>query len=230
MHFPNMMVVIGAVLLVLIALLAVLVVLYFRRPVTAPPAWAVPDQTGQAPARAGEEVERDTYLIVPDITGYTQYLSLNRFSLGHAQHIVSELLAALIGEGAPQLVPAKIEGDAILFAADAKASGELGGCDLGSTLVRLLATFYARREALQRSLNRPAVQVLERSNLCPCNACQHIGDLDLKIVVHRGPVLRYHLGAFHELGGLPVIAVHRLLKSNLQLARYLMITEAAAEA
>ena len=218
MHFPNMMVVIGAVLLVLIALLAVLVVLYFRRPVTAPPAWAVPDQTGQAPARAGEEVERDTYLIVPDITGYTQYLSLNRFSLGHAQHIVSELLAALIGEGAPQLVPAKIEGDAILFAADAKASGELGGCDLGSTLVRLLATFYARREALQRS------------NLCPCNACQHIGDLDLKIVVHRGPVLRYHLGAFHELGGLPVIAVHRLLKSNLQLARYLMITEAAAEA
>ena len=83
---------------------------------------------------------------------------------------------------------------------------------------RLLATFYARREALQRS------------NLCPCNACQHIGDLDLKIVVHRGPVLRYHLGGFHELSGLPVIAVHRLLKSNLHLARYLMITQAAGEA
>ncbi len=221
MHFPGMMAVVVLVLLLLLALLALLAFLFFRgrvaeRPATLP-SWT-PRQPAARPAAEAEEAERDTFLIMPDISGYTQYLSLNRFSLGHAQHIISELLETLMRCGAPRLALSKIEGDAILFYAEApQAAGPPGG-ELGATLVDLLAAFYARRKEL------------EASNLCPCNACRHIGDLDLKIVVHRGPVLRYHLGEFQELSGLPVIAVHRLLKSSLHLDRYLMITEAAGAA
>lgn len=215
MHWPGMM----AVVVLVPLLAAVLLVLFFRRPAKVRP--EVPSDWMRSGARAGAEGddlgERETYLIVPDITGYTQFLSLNRFSVGHAQHVVTELLSALLREGVPQLAPSKIEGDAILFYADAEASGALQGRDLGRTLVELLAAFYTKREALQAA------------NLCPCGACRHIGDLDLKIIVHRGPVLRYRLGAFHELSGLPVIAVHRLLKSSLALTRYLMVSDTAVQ-
>lgn len=199
--------------LILILFLVVLLVLFFRRPVAAQPedlsSWA------ESGAGGGDQSERRTYLIVPDITGYTRFLSLNRFSVGHAQHIISELLGVLIRRGRPRLALSKVEGDAILFYADAEPSGDLHGGDLGGMLVELLAAFYAKRAELQKS------------NLCPCKACRHIADLDLKIIVHCGPVLRYRLGELHELSGLPVIAVHRLLKSKLALDRYLMVTDRA---
>jgi Protein of unknown function (DUF2652) len=217
MAFSGMMIFMVLVPLLLILLLTVLLVLFFRRPASVvpggPPSWAE-----LTPAVADDDrSERNTFLIVPDITGYTRFLSLNRFSVGHAQHIVSELLGALIRQGAPLLVPSKIEGDAILFYADASPQGGLQGKELGAALVDLLTAFYGKREQLQKS------------NLCPCKACGHIGDLDLKIFVHRGPVLRYRLGGFYELSGLPVIAVHRLLKSSLALTRYLMVSDIAVQ-
>ncbi len=70
---------------------------------------------------------------------------------------------------------------------------------------------------------------MARSNLCACGACRHIGDLDLKAVVHRGPVSAYRLGRFVELSGLPVVVVHRLLKNGVRRPRYLLVTRDARD-
>ena len=230
-HFPGMMLVI---ILAAVVLVALFLAWFFRRPVSSDDIARLPltrfHPSGDTPLKGtvstkatngftgldqGAEAERDTYLVVPDISGYTRFLSLNRFSLGHAQHIISELLGALIEGVAPQLVPSKIEGDAILFFGLADEAGDLTGADLGATVASLLRSFYAKREEL------------EQSNLCPCNACKRIGELDLKVFIHRGPVLRYRLRGFYELSGVPVIAVHRLLKNRLSLHRYIMVTEPA---
>jgi Protein of unknown function (DUF2652) len=225
MYFPGL---IPLIILVLVLLAAILLVLFFRRPV--PDGYVrlsslefINSSKDEKPIKTdldagiegGGALERDTYLVIPDISGYTRFLSLNRFSLSHAQHVISQLLNAVIEGATPQLIPAKIEGDAILFFGLADQSGKLVGADLGTTIVSLLSKFYAKREQLQRS------------NLCPCNACQRIGELDIKVVVHRGPVLRYRLGTFPELSGVSVIAVHRLLKNCLSMQRYVMVTEEA---
>lgn len=231
MHFPGMM---PLIILLLVLLVGFLLVLFFRRPapsdhITASSFASLHPSRSERPARtisnagielpAGHEgsgtFERETYLVIPDISGYTRFLSLNRFSLSHAQHVISQLLSAVIESVSPQLAPAKIEGDAILFSGFADQTGQLVGADLGATVASMLSDFYAKRDELHRS------------NLCPCNACKRIAELDLKVFIHRGAVLRYRLAGFSELSGVPVVTIHRLLKNSLSLQRYIMVTEAA---
>jgi hypothetical protein len=158
---------------------------------------------------------RDTALVMPDISGYTRFLHLSRFAEAHAQHIVTELLQAIIAAAAPTLTASKVEGDAVLLYAPLDGPHARTPEQLADALDRLIRAFYLRLDEL------------ERSNLCRCECCRHLGDLDLKAVVHRGPVTAYRLGRFTELSGMPVILTHRLLKNSAQTPRYLLVTEPA---
>jgi hypothetical protein len=158
---------------------------------------------------------RDTLLVMPDITGYTRFLHLNRFAEAHAQHIVTELLQAVISGAEPALTASKVEGDAVLLYAPMEGRSARSAGEIERALEELIRAFYYRREELKAS------------NLCRCDACSHIGDLDIKAVVHRGPVTAYQLGTFTELSGLPVVAVHRLLKNSVDRPRYVLVTEQA---
>lgn len=125
MHFPGMM---PLIILLLVLLVGFLLVLFFRRPapsdhITASSFASLHPSRSERPARtisnagieppAGHEgsgtFERETYLVIPDISGYTRFLSLNRFSLSHAQHVISQLLSAVIESVSPQLAPAKLK-------------------------------------------------------------------------------------------------------------------------
>jgi len=161
---------------------------------------------------------RDTFLVIPDISGYTRFIELNQFSAGHAQYVVSELLHAVIDAAKPVLKPKGIEGDAVVFYAFAESddpSGGVAGSQVGLATVDLLNAFYQRRAELKHC------------NACHCKACSHIDDLHLKVVVHRGPVVHYVLDNFEDLTGFSVIAAYRLLKNSLGLNRYILLTEAA---
>lgn len=158
---------------------------------------------------------RDTVLVMPDISGYTRFLHLSRFAEAHAQHIVTELLQAMIAGAAPTLTAAKVEGDAVLLYAPLDGPSARTPAEVAQAVDALIRAFYARLEAL------------ERSNLCRCDCCRHIGDLDIKAVVHRGPVTAYRLGRFTELSGMPVIVTHRLLKNSARTPRYVLVTHAA---
>lgn len=159
---------------------------------------------------------RDTALVMPDISGYTRFLHLSRFAEAHAQHIVSELLQAIIAGAAPTLTTAKVEGDAVLLYAPLDGPHARTPDQIADAVDALLRAFYRRLDELARS------------NLCHCDCCRHLGDLDLKAVVHRGPVTAYRLDRFTELSGMPVIVTHRLLKNSVQTPRYVLVTEAAS--
>jgi len=160
---------------------------------------------------------RDTALVMPDISGYTRFLNLSRFAEAHAQHIVTELLQAIIAGAAPTLTTSKVEGDAVLLYAPLEGPHARTPEQVAEAVEALLRAFYRRLDEL------------DRSNLCRCDCCQHLGDLDLKAVVHRGPVTAYRLDRFTELSGMPVIVTHRLLKNSAQTPRYVLVTDAAAE-
>ena len=160
---------------------------------------------------------RDTALVMPDISGYTRFLHLSRFAEAHAQHIVTELLQAIIAGAAPTLTTAKVEGDAVLLYAPLDGPHARTPEQVAEAVEALIRAFYVRLDEL------------DRSNLCRCECCQHLGDLDLKAVVHRGPVTAYRLDRFTELSGMPVIVTHRLLKNSARTPRYVLVTDAAAD-
>jgi hypothetical protein len=152
---------------------------------------------------------------MPDISGYTRFLQLSRFAEAHAQHIVTELLQAMIAAAAPTLKASKVEGDAVLLYAPLEGPHARTPEQVADALETLIRAFYVRLDEL------------DRSNLCNCACCRHLDKLDLKAVVHRGPVTAYRLDRFTELSGMPVILTHRLLKNSAQSPRYLLVSEPA---
>ena len=218
-----MLVAAAVVLAVLIGL--VLLILALRRPVSGPfrprldeslsrnfvpdVAMAEPEATGELDAKQVEAV-----LVIPDISGYTRFMALNRFSLGHAQYIVSQLLNEIIDTVASRLRVAKVEGDAVLFYAE---RNEGHGLDVGKAVSDVLTAFYERRRQLFQN------------NACRCAACTNLDQLDLKVVVASGPILIYRLRGLREISGHSVIVAHRLLKNSLDLSRYILVAETARD-
>ncbi|MFE5673148.1 DUF2652 domain-containing protein [Agromyces sp. NPDC056523] len=137
-------------------------------------------------------------LLIADISGYTGYLS--GVELDHAQDILADLIGAIIDTLRPSFRLAKLEGDAVF----AVAPGEqIDGSLLLDTVEQCYFRFRRRRRDIRQATS------------CPCNACAHIPDLNLKFVVHHGAILRQHVAGNDELLGPAVILVHRLLKNGI---------------
>ena len=93
----------------------------------------------------------------------------------------------------------------------------VSGPRVGAAVHDMVTAFYLKRDELLAS------------NLCPCEACKYIPELDLKVVVHRGDIMRYRLRGLEDLSGMAVIEAHRLLKNSVGRNRYVLVSEAAAE-
>ena len=67
-----------------------------------------------------------------------------------------------------------------------------------------------------------------------CTACPAVAHLDLKVVLHRGHVVRQAVGSGSDLLGPAVTVAHRLLKNTVRerigFRPYLFLTDAAATA
>lgn len=225
MGFMGWPILVAVAVLVAVLVALVLLVLILRRPVSAPFRPPLdeslsrnfePDVATAEPEAAADPAakEFEAFVVIPDISGYTRFIALNRFSLGHAQYIVSQLLNDVIDAVATRLRVAKVEGDAVLFYTERdQARGET--LDVGKAVSDLLTAFYQRRRTL----------ALE--NACRCAACANLDQLDLKVVVVSGPILVYRLRGLREISGHSVIVAHRLLKNSLNLSRYVMVAEAA---
>ncbi len=220
-----------AVVLVLAAVGALALAVVLRRAVAGDPGERVRSgalrrvaaRHGANAAQAGEpgpSGEVEAFLIIPDISGYTEFMRLSHFSLAHAQYAVSSLLESIIEAAEDCLATAKVEGDAVfLYAVRGTGTGGGGasGRDIARAVGQLLRAFYDRRAELAAK------------NTCPCEACRHVGRLELKTVLHSGRLLLYDLRGQRELSGLPVIVAHRLLKNSLRLPRYVLVSAAAHE-
>ena len=180
------------------------------------------------PSQSTEATVR--YLLLVDITGYTTFLGSVEdthgvdFSGGIPAgfSIIGALLDAVIDEVRPAFEIAKLEGDAVFATA---LAADLDG--KGAVVLERLRRVDRQFREVQRQ------QAVVASDHV-CVACPTAAGLSVKMVLHRGPVVRVEHAGHAELHGPAVIAVHRLLKntvrSRIGLQPYMLITDAASTA
>jgi len=153
----------------------------------------------------------ETLFVMPDITGYTKLLSeAGRDRAAQVNEAVIVLLDALMQSAKGRLTVAKLEGDAILFFANAD---KLTPNDLGDILLDMFRAFDETRQRLALDGALPST----------------LSELDLKVVIHCGHAERFTFRNAIDLIGADVVLTYRLLKSGLTQRRYILSTSNASE-
>lgn len=160
------------------------------------------------------------FLLIADISGYTNFMVSKRKSLSHAQAIITELMESIIAEIKIPLHIVEVEGDAVFFYG-VEEPGAYDWEQVVSLVSNKLSDFY---QAYYRRLHH-----LMLSSMCHCSACDGISHLKLKIIAHIGEALLYSIDRFSKLSGPDVILLHRLLKNSIEADEYLLMTEKAFE-
>ncbi|MEN8241897.1 MAG: DUF2652 domain-containing protein [Chloroflexota bacterium] len=155
-------------------------------------------------------------LVLVDISGYTQFIHWNRNSQLHAEHIITELIEAVIDQSRFPLELNKLEGDAVFLYTTLKGQPEAVAKDV---LKQSVGFFDAFREKQNELIN--AVD-----GGCGCPACTNIHHLQLKAFLHTGEVIVKQVRQFTELAGEDVILIHRLLKNSIDSSEYILLTDA----
>jgi hypothetical protein len=152
---------------------------------------------------------RRAVLLIADIGGYTRYMRWNRMHLAHAQRTVAELLEAIIDAG-KGLKLAKLEGDAAFFWAPGGDAKLL----VGDRIAQIRRAFLTKRTRIKLD------------HACDCESCAQIDNLSLKFVAHEGEVAEQKVKRNVELAGMDVILVHRMLKNEVPVTEYVLMTDA----
>lgn len=154
-----------------------------------------------------------TFLLIADIAGYTRFMKFHRASLAHAQDIVAQLLEAVIDATNSHLTLAKLEGDAAFFYLSFPAGSEPKLEFVAEQAAAIYRAFHAR------------VSDIKINNLCTCDGCMQAGNLKIKLVGHFGEAAVQKVKNLTELAGVDVILVHRMLKNDVPIAEYMLMTE-----
>jgi hypothetical protein len=166
-----------------------------------------------ADAEEAEMQIHQVFIVLMDISGYTRFITGHETSLLHAEKIITELMEAVIDQSDYPLKLNKLEGDAALFYAlsdgTAKAAQDILGQIRGA-----FDAFYAREARMAEF------------NMCNCEGCKQIRQLDLKAIVHHGEAAIKSIRRFEELAGGEVILAHRLLKNSITKKEYLLMSDA----
>lgn len=153
-----------------------------------------------------------TTLLIADIGGYTEYMGSHRMTLAHAEVNTGRMLDKMIG-AARGFDLVEIEGDAAFL------SRRANGRDAGSDLADVLRAATAMHRAFH--LEREYVV----QNLCPCGGCRQARGLTLKFVAHVGDVATQNIRGRTKPVGIDVILVHRLLKNDVAIPEYVLLTD-----
>jgi hypothetical protein len=173
-------------------------------------------------------VDRGT-LLLADISGFTAFLQA--VARAHAADmaagtfvpkaypLLTSLLDGIVERIAPPFVLSELEGDAVFAFA---AEGELGV--RGQSVLDCLTACY---EAYRARLDE-ARELMT----CTCDACQSIGGLELKFVLHHGEYIVQSVAGHQQLFGPDVTVSHLLLKNHVAdligRSAYALVTESAA--
>jgi Protein of unknown function (DUF2652) len=160
---------------------------------------------------------REGYLLLADISGYTEFLTGTE--LEHAQAIIHELTMLVRERLVPPMQFVKVEGDAVFCYADGAVFRD------AERFIELIEVCYF--DFSNRLLN------MARNTTCPCSACAAIGSLDLKFVCHYGGFVTETEAGGVDLAGADVILVHRLLKNTVSestgVKAYALLTDACLQ-
>lgn len=147
-------------------------------------------------------------VFIPDISGFTEFV--NQIEIDHGRLIIKELLEIIIDANEAGLEISEIEGDAILFYRFGK---EPTMKEIYSQVEKMFCNFH---QSLQEYENR---------RYCQCKACLSAGKLTLKVISHYGEFTTYDVRNFKKLIGRDVIVAHRLLKNNIDIHEYWLVTD-----
>ncbi len=152
-------------------------------------------------------------LVLADISGYTRFIKHHRVSLIHAETIITDLLETVIASAEQPLVLHELEGDAVNF----YAIEEVEGAHAGEVFKQVERFFeeFRRREA----------ELISDCSICSCEACRRVGQLKIKVVLHRGEAVFTSVRRFTKVAGEDVILAHRLLKNTVPSDEYVLMTE-----
>jgi uncharacterized protein YndB with AHSA1/START domain len=153
-------------------------------------------------------VAADGLLVIADISGYTAFVSGTEHE--HSGEILAELIESIAKSFGGKLSVDQVEGDALC-------------CTTARTDVEVTDWLRETFAAFHRRLRD-----MRAATTCPCQACQMIGGLGLKFVVHRGTYSRQVVAGVVQLHGADVNLIHRLLKNTVPLREYLLATDAAS--
>lgn len=147
-------------------------------------------------------------LFIPDISGFTEFVQ--HTAIRHSRHIISELLELLIDNNITGLQLAEIEGDALFFY---KLEDTTDIKQIREQIKRMYIAFHTY---LKR---------YEYEKICHCGACSSVYNLSLKFVVHFGEIEFISIKDSNKPYGPNVIKVHRLLKNEVPISEYVLLTE-----
>ncbi len=146
-----------------------------------------------------------TLLFLPDISGFTKFV--NETEVDHSQHIIQELIEAMLDANKLKLEVAEIEGDAIFFYSKKMPSFD----KLHDQIEGIFKAFHTH------------IKKYENQRICNCGACTGAVDLKLKFVVHSGEVGYLKIkGNSDKPHGKEVVAAHRLLKNKIGHSQYVL--------
>ncbi len=156
------------------------------------------------------------YLVIIDISGYTNFITQRTVSLLHAEQIITTLMETVIDLAEHPLMVNKLEGDAALLYREYGQGDTAVAINVFEQVKAFFPAFYACLSQQRES----------RAN-CSCEACTNIDQLALKAFVHAGEIAVKQVRQFEELAGEDVILIHRMLKNHVPSRDYVLMTETA---
>jgi hypothetical protein len=146
-------------------------------------------------------------LFIPDISGFTKFV--NETEIEHSRIIIEELLENIINSNKIGLHISEVEGDAILF----YRFGDSPSIEEISNQVEKMFCNFQKQ-----------IKSYEQARMCVCTACKSAVSLSLKIITHYGEFSSYSVKDFNKLIGKDVIVAHQLLKNDIDMHEYWLIT------
>jgi len=147
-------------------------------------------------------------LFIPDISGFTKFV--NETEIEHSRIIIEELLENIINSNKMGLHVSEVEGDAVLF----YRFGDIPSMkEISDQVEKMFCNFQKQ------------IKTYEESRMCICAACRSAINLSLKIITHYGEFSSYSVKEFNKLIGKDVIVAHQLLKNDIDLHEYWLVTD-----
>lgn len=153
-------------------------------------------------------METKGLLFIPDISGFTRFVTESE--INHSRVIIQELLELLINANQIGLEVSEIEGDAILFY---KFGSPPELKELYKQVEKMFCLFHQNLKAY------------DQRRYCQCTACKSVANLSLKVITHYGEFAGYNVKNFSKLIGKDVIVAHQLLKNDIELHEYWLVTK-----
>ena len=152
------------------------------------------------------------FIILVDISGYTNFIRLHKMSLLHAEKIIGELMESMLEEVKLPVVAHEILGDAIsLYALDD------GSPDLADNI-------YKQLEKYLLAFHEREAYLLRECGYCICDACNTVGQLKVKAILHSGEAAFTKVRDIQKISGVDIITTHRLLKNSIESDEYVFVT------